>query len=199
MSSDAKRLPYYQRYPERAKAYSANYAETHKEANRERAQRYRAEHHQEILEQERVYRETHRQLLNQRAAAYRARYPERVKESLRKSKTKLREYNHRKYLVLKAEVLNVYGGQCVCCGEGNFVFLTIDHVNNDGYRQRTRTSSFSGTTMYRWLKKNKYPQGQFQVLCWNCNCAKTHSPKEHEVIHPNAGRVNGSHPALFYL
>lgn len=150
-------------------------------------------------EKERAYRETHRELLNDRAMAYRARYPDRVKESRKKSRTKNKEYQHQRHLVLKARVLAAYGGKCECCGESNLVFLTIDHINNDGNRQRSKTSGYSGTHMYRWLDRNNYPRGQFQVLCWNCNCAKTHSPREHEMIHSNAIKINGAQPALFYL
>lgn len=70
----------------------------------------------------------------------------------------------------KQEAMEAYGGQCACCGENELVFLCIDHVNNDGAEHRKEVGS--GTSMYRWLRKNKYPSG-FQVLCWNCNAAKS--------------------------
>ncbi len=56
---------------------------------------------------------------------------------------------------------------CACCGEGNFRFLTIDHINNDGYIHRNSGVSH----ICSWLIKNGYPEG-FQVLCFNCNCGK---------------------------
>jgi len=69
------------------------------------------------------------------------------------------------------EVLNAYGGQCACCGETRRMFLTIDHVNNDGAEHRRQIGGKSATRILRWLCENGYPPG-FQVLCWNCNHAK---------------------------
>lgn len=44
----------------------------------------------------------------------------------------------------------------------------IDHINGNGSKHRKKLNN---TDMYRWLIKNKYPEG-FQVLCMNCNFAK---------------------------
>lgn len=30
----------------------------------------------------------------------------------------------------------------------------------------------SGWNFYRWLKNNGFPKKDFQLLCFNCNCAK---------------------------
>lgn len=49
-------------------------------------------------------------------------------------------------------------------------FLTIDHVNGGG-RQHRISIGKSGGDFYAWLVRNNYPKG-FQVLCFNCNCAK---------------------------
>jgi hypothetical protein len=57
----------------------------------------------------------------------------------------------------------------VCCGEVESVFLTIDHVQNNGAEQRRR--GIYGSGLYKWLKRMKYPKG-YQILCWNCNEAK---------------------------
>ena len=72
----------------------------------------------------------------------------------------------------KIEALIAYGGReprCSCCGEDTFEFLTIDHVNGDGAAHRKLIGK--GAAIYRWLKKNRYPEG-FGVLCMNCNHAK---------------------------
>jgi hypothetical protein len=62
-----------------------------------------------------------------------------------------------------------YGGpQCACCGEGEYEFLTIDHINGDGAAHRRQMGS--RRDIYRWLKQNNYPPG-FRVLCMNCNFA----------------------------
>ncbi len=75
---------------------------------------------------------------------------------------------------IKTEVFESYGGVwCNCCGESNIKFLTMDHINNDGNVHR-RTDPNIGPGLYRWLRRNNYPEG-FQVLCWNCNLGKAHN------------------------
>ena len=67
-----------------------------------------------------------------------------------------------------------YGGgapQCACCGEAQIAFLTLDHIFNDGSRQRRELNLEGSAAYFRWLKKNGYPTG-LQVLCHNCNSAK---------------------------
>lgn len=65
-----------------------------------------------------------------------------------------------------------YGGRCACpkCPdpECSFVFLCIDHVDNNGAEHRKEI----GSGIYEWLRKNNYPDG-FQVLCYNCNMGKS--------------------------
>lgn len=76
------------------------------------------------------------------------------------------------------EVMRAYCGGldpfCACCGERGFEFLTIDHTHNDGAQHRREIGKGrSSASVLGWLKRNGYPTG-FQVLCWNCNCAKAH-------------------------
>ena len=72
---------------------------------------------------------------------------------------------------LKEDVFNAYGGNvCACCGETEFGFLSIDHVNNDGYIMRKEIGE-GGYRFYNWLRKNKFPDS-FQVLCTNCQHGK---------------------------
>jgi len=74
------------------------------------------------------------------------------------------------YYRLQNEAIMAYGGyKCVCCGEREPLFLTIDHVNNDGHKHRKEIQSGDG--LYKWLKQHNYPDG-FQVLCMNCNHGK---------------------------
>lgn len=81
---------------------------------------------------------------------------------------------------LKKEVIMAYGGACVCCGCDIPAFLTIDHIDGKGAEHRRklfnsgedRSARSSGTPFYRWLKKNDFPKDNFQLLCYNCNCAK---------------------------
>lgn len=75
---------------------------------------------------------------------------------------------------LKTEVLGHYSNgtyRCACCAESEPRFLTLDHVNGNGNQHRRETNT-RGIGMYRLLKKQGYPGG-FQVLCMNCNFAKS--------------------------
>lgn len=64
-------------------------------------------------------------------------------------------------------VLEHYGGKCACCGEDEWKFLTIDHINNDGAAHRRVVKTY----ITGWLIKNNFPPG-FQILCHNCNFTK---------------------------
>jgi predicted RNA-binding Zn-ribbon protein involved in translation (DUF1610 family) len=80
--------------------------------------------------------------------------------------------NSRQNLQLKKQqAMDAYGGKCACCGESQVVFLTIDHINNDGAKHRREIGKPSGSNFYSWLNRQYYPEG-FQVLCWNCNAGK---------------------------
>ena len=91
-----------------------------------------------------------------------------------KQRKRGREYWHQ----LRHEAIMAYGGyECACCGETEPLFLSIDHVNNDGAEHRRQLGKFdgngkgAGSQTMKWLKDNGYPEG-FQVLCMNCNHGK---------------------------
>ena len=103
-----------------------------------------------------VYRAERRRI----ASSYRA-------NNLVQERARERKYRAR----IRQEVIAAYGGKCTCCGESTPEFLVIDHTNNDGAAHRKEIGAAGGSTIYKWLKKNDYPEG-FQVLCHNCNMAK---------------------------
>jgi len=87
---------------------------------------------------------------------------------------KMKLYRQTHVLKLKEETFNAYGGRiCVCCGETEPKFLSIDHINGGGNIHRKSLGNSGGKDFYTWLRKNNYPKG-FQVLCFNCNLAKGH-------------------------
>lgn len=96
-----------------------------------------------IRETTALWRQKNREKINKQCAAYR--------ENLRRA------------------VMAGYGSRCACCGESDFRFLTLDHVNGDGAQHR-RKSRFC-MSAYTEAKKENYPS-RFQLLCFNCNCAK---------------------------
>ena len=97
------------------------------------------------------------------------RYYWRHKERLRlRIKERNRRYNERQ----KLRVFEHYGGappSCACCGEKHLEFLSLDHLDGGGAKQRRQLHGSSN--MYHWVIVNGFPTG-FQVLCMNCNFAK---------------------------
>ena len=71
---------------------------------------------------------------------------------------------------IKLETITAYGGRCVCCGEREPDFLTIDHTAGNGREHRKTVGR--GHRLYEWLKKQAFPKKGYALLCFNCNCAK---------------------------
>ena len=64
----------------------------------------------------------------------------------------------------KQKAINFLGDRCACCGESFLVMMSIDHVLNDGHKER------SGNIYARVL--NTRDRARYQALCLNCNQAK---------------------------
>jgi len=67
--------------------------------------------------------------------------------------------------------------RCACCGEENLRMLTLDHINNDGYKIRYKD---------RYTEINRTLPADIQVLCYNCNCGRQNNkyicPHEQETV-----------------
>lgn len=75
---------------------------------------------------------------------------------------------------VRAKVFEAYGNKCVCCGESEPTFLTLDHINNDGGEFRKRElgkRTMAGYHTYKWLLRNGCPK-TVQVMCMNCQHGK---------------------------
>ncbi len=82
---------------------------------------------------------------------------------------------------------------CACCGESEPDFLTLDHINNDGGRQRKMTDIGGGNRFYYWLLRNGFPPG-IQVYCSNCNSSKgKHGECVHKIRVPTAPPLTLEH------
>lgn len=84
-------------------------------------------------------------------------------------------YQRERRLKIKTIVLKHYSNElliCSCCGDNHIEFLTLDHINNDGAKERkSKGSSYHTITFYNSLIKNNFPNG-YDVLCFNCNTSK---------------------------
>lgn len=90
---------------------------------------------------------------------------------------------------IKDAVFAAYGGyKCVCCGETEKLFLSLDHINNDGAKHRKSISgkrTTAGAPFYAWLLRNNFPNG-IQVLCMNCQ----HGKRMNNGVCPHQVRCN---------
>lgn len=80
---------------------------------------------------------------------------------------------------LKERVFSHYGTFCQCCGESRLVFLALDHLQDNGAEERRQVGQ-AGQRFYLWLQRNNFPPG-YQVLCHNCNYAKSHGGCPHRA------------------
>lgn len=86
-------------------------------------------------------------------------------------------------LALKLEAYDAYGGvRCACCDEAEELFLSLDHVDNNGGELRRHSRREQGTSLYKRLRDDGYPPG-YQVLCMNCN----HGKSRNEGVCPHKG------------
>lgn len=77
---------------------------------------------------------------------------------------------------VKQQVMNHYGGKCICCGESKIHFLTLSHPNDDGGKHREEFGSLSvrgGINFYVKLRASNY-QSKYELIveCYNCNLAR---------------------------
>ena len=97
---------------------------------------------------------------------------ERRKEYTSRYRIKNREKLRLKALAVRRkcrrEILEKYGGKCICCGEQQIEFLAIDHIYGGGKIDRGE-----GTGMKFYLQLQRQPRrDDLQLLCHNCNLAK---------------------------
>lgn len=72
---------------------------------------------------------------------------------------------------VRLQALILYSGNpphCRCCGETEYDFLTIEHINGGGRKHRQGKSS---QTFHLEIIKENNPD-KYEVLCMNCNHAK---------------------------
>jgi hypothetical protein len=73
----------------------------------------------------------------------------------------------------KSEVLMYYGKgrlACICCGERELKFLTLDHIVSRKLSKKPE-DKLTGFRLYRVLREKNFPPG-YQTMCWNCNSGR---------------------------
>lgn len=105
--------------------------------------KYKAEHHDRMLE------------LNR---AYYARNPKRFNDRIKDRNKKRR-----------AQMIQDLGGKCACCGETELIFLCLDHIKGGGRREYEKGGGPNG--IWKRAIKEGLPRDKYRILCWNCNAA----------------------------
>jgi hypothetical protein len=81
------------------------------------------------------------------------------------------DYAAQKLSILKSAVYSHYGYLCACCRETEPLFLSIDHIHNDGATHRKSLKGNKVLSLYQSIIAENFPD-TFQVLCMNCNRGK---------------------------
>jgi hypothetical protein len=171
---------------EERKEYFKKYREEHKEQRREYGKKYAEEHKEECNERSRIWHENHKDRHKEAIKKWNTEHIEEMREYRKKyyqeHKTDIDKHKVNRNTVYHAEqqrnrnknlrkkFFEMYGNKCVCCGESEYIFLTMDHVQNDGNKRRERYGN-NNLKEYRTAIKEYQPE-IYQVLCYNCNHAK---------------------------
>ena len=164
---------------EREREYKAQWGRNWRKAHPEESREKRREWARNNPDKVKAHKQASKARHPDTERAYNKKYKDAHKESNKKynKEWKMRnpEYFKNHLKTLRLDAFNHYGGAiCACCGETQYEFLALDHINGGGGEHRR--SIGGGTNLYSWLKKNNYPEG-FQVLCHNCNMAKAYYGK----------------------
>jgi hypothetical protein len=163
---------------ETKRKYNEKYRLEHKDEIRKKSLRHYLDHKDDINEQRRRKRLEHIDEYRERDKKYRLEhideYRERDKKYYSEHSNKIRKGVRTRYKEHKIIVIDHYTNgmnKCVCCGEHRFKFLTTDHINGGGTKQRRELKNKDYNL---WLIKHNFPEGH-QILCYNCNCGRAYN------------------------
>lgn len=85
----------------------------------------------------------------------------------------------------REKIIKKYGGKCECCGEDRSEFLTVDHVNGGGNKEKRRL----GVSRLIVRLANCPRLDGYRLLCQNCNSSLAffgycpHNPPENKLVY----------------
>lgn len=143
-------------------------------------------------ESQKIWREKNRDRLLLQKKEYYSQHKEKMKEMARlryialgyenrsSYQRAMYQKHHAKRLASKKRYLEEmremlfkhYGDKCSCCGESEKIFLTLEHLNNDGAFHRKQVRSMNPVALILDLRKRGWPEQGYTILCFNCNLGK---------------------------
>ena len=171
-------------------------------------EKYYEDNKEVILKQQKEYAKINEKKIAKQNKEYYKENKEKIDEQhniySQNNKEKISKQKKERHIKNKKIVFEYYGNKCECCGEDDFDLLTIDHKNGNGNKHRKDNKISGSTNMYNWLIKNNFPK-EFQTLCRNCNCGKSHygvcphNKKEFEKIILKKNNKSASNKCLHKL
>lgn len=154
----------------------AEAAQRMRERDRAHCRRYYHKNLEQERRRQRAYVAKNRDVVNARWRASYVQARDGATEAYQRRRRRVREARQRERMAC----LVAYGGPiCRCCGETELIFLALDHIKEDGAAHRRAIGS-GARNLYCWLIKNQFPP-EFQVLCHNCNVAKSLGGCPHQL------------------
>lgn len=86
---------------------------------------------------------------------------------------------------MRMKIVDGYGGKCSCCGESQWKFLTLDHPDGDGQKDRARYKN-NLDQLYGWVINNGFPK-EYRLLCMNCNWVRRYDICPHTLTKEETG------------
>lgn len=79
-----------------------------------------------------------------------------------------------RYVANKKKIIyDHYGRICVCCGETEPKFLTLDHINGGGKLDRGTSATHNWYfKLAKRIQAGNAPK-DLRILCYNCNCGRS--------------------------
>jgi hypothetical protein len=136
---------YYKKHREKAIAHMKEYYKNNKDEFAKRRRKYYEENKDEIFAGQKKYFQEHKKEI----------YAQRIRLTTQKRTT----------------IIEKLGGKCTRCGFTDIRALNIDHINDDGAKERI---GYNNRMFYDKLLKMTDEElfSRYQVLCANCNSIK---------------------------
>lgn len=96
-----------------------------------------------------------------------------LSEWKKRNKERVNESNRNYMMRKKMSVFDKLGGKCAECGFDDWRTFHIDHINGGGNQERKKLHR---TTIWTKILEGS---DEYQLLCANCHCIKSHDRKEY--------------------